>query len=210
VNFCLYIVTEGVQYFIILSSKNFYSFKPSNKLGKIIPTFQKKKCIKKYQKLYDRFGFDERFCNWIREILHLAKLLILVNWKAVGYFNCAHAVWDDDPLSPLFLCIVKEILSRSLSNLANNGNICPMNLCRGLQFLLMRFYHVQLVPSIIYGKVIYSFHVYLWPKNILKKLDSWFRNFVWSGDVSMRKIYNVALKQICVSYITGCLDLWPL
>jgi hypothetical protein len=117
---------------------------------------------------------------------------------------------EGDPLSPLFLCIVEEILSRSLSNLANNGNICPMNLCRGLQFLLMRFYHVQLVPSIIYGKVIYSFHVYLWPKNILKKLDSWFRNFVWSGDVSMRKIYNVALKQICVSYITGCLDLWPL
>jgi hypothetical protein len=90
VNFCLYIVTEGVQYFIILSSKNFYSFKPSNKLGKIIPTFQKKKCIKKYQKLFDRFGFDERFCNWIREILHSAKLSILDNWKAVGYFNCAH------------------------------------------------------------------------------------------------------------------------
>jgi hypothetical protein len=65
----------------------------------------------------------------------------------------------------------------------------------------MRFYHVQLVRSIIYGKLIYSFHVYLWPKNILKKLDSWFRNFVWSGDVSTRKIYNVALKQICVPYI---------
>jgi hypothetical protein len=66
------------------------------------------------------------------------------------------------------------------------------------------------VRSIIYGKLIYSFHVYLWPKNILKKLDSWFRNFVWSGDVSTRKIYNVALKQICVSYIEGGLDLRPL
>jgi hypothetical protein len=27
--------------------------------------------------------------------------------------------------------------------------------------------------------LIYSFHVYLWPKNIFKKLDCWIRTFVW-------------------------------
>jgi hypothetical protein len=30
---------------------------------------------------------------------------------------------------------------------------------------------VQLVKSIIHGMLVYSFHIYAWPRNFLKKLD---------------------------------------
>ncbi|PNX77655.1 hypothetical protein L195_g015173 [Trifolium pratense] len=70
--------------------------------------------------------------------------------------------------------------------------------------------HVQLVKSIIHGMLIYSFHVYLWPKNILKKLDTWIRNFVWSGDINTKKICTVAWKKVCNPYAAGGLDLRPL
>ncbi|PNY15137.1 hypothetical protein L195_g011827 [Trifolium pratense] len=69
---------------------------------------------------------------------------------------------------------------------------------------------IQLVRSIIHGMLIYSFHIYLWPKNILRKLDSWIRNFVWSGDVSTLKICTVVWKQVCVPFNAGGLDLHPL
>lgn len=46
---------------------------------------------------------------------------------------------------------------------------------------------VQLIKSIIHGMDLYSFHVYAWPRSLLKYLDRCIKNFIWSGDVSIRK-----------------------
>ncbi|PNX62037.1 putative reverse transcriptase, partial [Trifolium pratense] len=69
---------------------------------------------------------------------------------------------------------------------------------------------VQLVKAVIHGMMVYSFHIYAWPKTLLKKLDRWIRNFIWSGDVSTRKICTVAWQKICTSYDEGGLDIRPL
>ncbi|CAJ2638276.1 unnamed protein product [Trifolium pratense] len=69
---------------------------------------------------------------------------------------------------------------------------------------------VQLVKAVIHGMMVYSFHIYAWPKTLLKKLDRWIRNFIWSGDISTRKICTVAWQKICTSYDEGGLDIRPL
>lgn len=34
------------------------------------------------------FGFNDTFCNWVKVILHSAKLSFSVNGHAVGHFPC--------------------------------------------------------------------------------------------------------------------------
>jgi hypothetical protein len=68
---------------------------------------------------------------------------------------------------------------------------------------------VQLVKSIIHGMLVYSFHVYLWPRRLLRLLDSWIKNFIWSGDVLTRKVCTVAWKDMSRSWAEGGLDIKP-
>lgn len=56
---------------------------------------------------------------------------------------------------------------------------------------------VQLVKSIIQGMLVYSFHSYAWPVSLLKAVDQWIRNFIWSGDTSSKKLLTVAWKTVC-------------
>ncbi|XP_024632876.1 uncharacterized protein [Medicago truncatula] len=66
---------------------------------------------------------------------------------------------------------------------------------------------VQLVKSIIHGMLVYSFHIYRWPISLLKMLDRWIKNFVWSGDISTRKVCTVSWNQVCLPWEFGGLDL---
>jgi hypothetical protein len=66
---------------------------------------------------------------------------------------------------------------------------------------------VQLVNSIIHGMLVYSFHIYLWPAALLKKVDAWIRNFIWSGDISTRKICTVGWKLVCRPIASGGLGI---
>ncbi|XP_019438958.1 PREDICTED: uncharacterized protein LOC109344660 [Lupinus angustifolius] len=51
-----------------------------------------------------KLGFNYKFRNWIRIILHSARLSINVNGKMVGFFKCTRGVRQGDPLSPLLHC----------------------------------------------------------------------------------------------------------
>lgn len=66
---------------------------------------------------------------------------------------------------------------------------------------------VQLVKSIIHGMLVYSFHVYLWPRRLLRSLDTWIKNFIWSGDVLTRKVCKVSWKILCRLWSEGGLDI---
>ena len=68
---------------------------------------------------------------------------------------------------------------------------------------------VQLVKSIIHGMLVYSFHIYLWPRRLLRLLDSWIKNFIWSGDVLTKKVCTVAWKVMCRPWAEGGLDIKP-
>jgi len=69
------------------------------------------------------FGFNQIFCNWIRNILHSARVSICVNGTKQGYFNCKRGVRQGDPLSPILFCIAEEVLSRGISKLVDEGKL---------------------------------------------------------------------------------------
>jgi hypothetical protein len=66
---------------------------------------------------------------------------------------------------------------------------------------------VQLVRSIIHGMLVYSFHVYAWPQALLRQVDRWIRNFIWSGDINTNKLCTVAWRTVRRSYEEGSLNI---
>jgi hypothetical protein len=79
------------------------------------------------------FGFHPIFYGWVEEILSSARLSILVNGKAVGFFCCLRGVRQGDPLSPLLFYIAEEVLSRAITLACDTGKLRPMSYCRGVQ-----------------------------------------------------------------------------
>lgn len=64
-------------------------------------------------------------------------------------------------------------------------------------FLLSIMGRVQLVNSIIHSMLLHSFHVYLWPFSLIKFLDKCIVNFIWAGDINVRKLSTVAWDKVC-------------
>lgn len=69
---------------------------------------------------------------------------------------------------------------------------------------------VQLVKSIIQGMLIYSFHIYAWPISLLKTVDQWIRNFIWSEDIMTRKVVAVAWHKVYSPFLESGLGIKPL
>jgi hypothetical protein len=66
---------------------------------------------------------------------------------------------------------------------------------------------VQLVKSVIQSMLIYSVSIYSWPVSLLKSIETWSRNFIWSGNISQKKLVTVSWKKICVPMDEGGLGL---
>lgn len=66
------------------------------------------------------------------------------------------------------------------------------------------------MKSVIQGMFVYNFHVYAWPISLIKTVDYWVRNFIWSGDISTRKIVTVAWSTVCNPLAVGGLGIRPL
>lgn len=63
------------------------------------------------------------------------------------------------------------------------------------------------MKSCIFGMMLYSFLVYAWPVKLLKTVEAWIRNFIWSGDVNHRKICTDSWKKVCSPVSEGGLGL---
>lgn len=64
--------------------------------------------------------------------------------------------------------------------------------------------------SVIQGMLVYSFHIYSWPTSLLKQLDGWIRNFVWTDDRLQRKFITVSWKKMCSPIAEGGLGIRPI
>lgn len=66
---------------------------------------------------------------------------------------------------------------------------------------------VQLFQSIINGMLLCGFQIYLWPVPLIKLLDKWIKNFVWSGDIHTKNVVTVAWNKVCMSLNEGGLGM---
>ena len=66
---------------------------------------------------------------------------------------------------------------------------------------------VQLVKSVIHNMLLHCITIYSWPVNLIKDLESWMRNFIWSGDVEKRKLVTVAWHKVCTPTKEGDLGI---
>ncbi|KAL6193242.1 hypothetical protein ACLB2K_034326 [Fragaria x ananassa] len=66
---------------------------------------------------------------------------------------------------------------------------------------------VQLVHDVFQSMLLHSFSTYLWPSSLVKYLSTCARNFIWSGDVGIKKIVTVSWSQICAPKDEGGLGL---
>lgn len=73
--------------------------------------------------------------------------------------------------------------------------------------LLSLMGRVQLVNSVISGMLLYSFHIYARPISLIKTVDGWIKNFIWSGDVNSKKLVTVAWHTVCSPRDNGGLGL---
>jgi len=62
---------------------------------------------------------------------------------------------------------------------------------------------VQLVKSVVQGMLIHTISIYSWPVALLRQIEKWIKNFIWSGDVNKRKMVTVAWKKVCSDYEEG-------
>jgi ribonuclease HI len=66
---------------------------------------------------------------------------------------------------------------------------------------------VQLVKSVVYGMILHIIQIYSWPVSLIKDLERMIRNFIWSGDITKRKLVAVAWSKICKPANKGGLGL---
>ena len=60
---------------------------------------------------------------------------------------------------------------------------------------------LTLINSVIASSFIHSFSIYKWPASLLKELDSAIRNYLWSGNISERKLVTVAWSKTCMKIV---------
>ena len=49
----------------------------------------------------------------------------------------------------------------------------------------------------------------MWPRQLLRMLDTWLKKFIWSGDVMTRKVCTVSWNFLSRPWAEGGLDLKP-
>jgi hypothetical protein len=53
----------------------------------------------------------------------------------------------------------------------------------------------------------YSITLYSWPTSLIKNIEKFVRNFIWSGDVDKRKLVTISWKKVCRPYSQGGLNI---
>jgi len=56
---------------------------------------------------------------------------------------------------------------------------------------------VQLIKSVVQSMLLHCLSIYSWPVSLIKELEKWMRNFLWSGDITQKKLVTVAWHKTC-------------
>jgi len=109
------------------------------------------------------------------------------------------------PFNYLGVPIFKGKPKRShLQGIADN---IKSKFCAWKSSLLSIAGRVLLVKSVIQGMLIHSLSIYSWPTALLKEIEAWCKNFIWSGNISQWKLVTVSWSKSCKSLHQGGLGL---
>ncbi|XP_026442625.1 uncharacterized protein LOC113342238 [Papaver somniferum] len=70
--------------------------------------------------VFCRYGFSEKWCSWIFNILNSARIFILLNGSPEDYLR------QGDPLSPLIFVLIEDVFSRNIINLFHDKKMSHM------------------------------------------------------------------------------------
>ncbi|XP_042487213.1 uncharacterized protein LOC122067427 [Macadamia integrifolia] len=87
---------------------------------------------RKDEMVLSKFGFSNKWINWLHQLLLSTKISILVNGGLQGFFEVEHGLRQGDPISPMLFIIAEEILSRGLSNLVQSKSLKTISGPRGV------------------------------------------------------------------------------
>ncbi|XP_026435535.1 uncharacterized protein LOC113333241 [Papaver somniferum] len=146
-----------------------------------------------------------------------AKISILVNEGPVGYFNVSRGLRQGDPLSPILFVIAEDVLSRRLTSLVMQGKLKPMIQRNGVHpthimfaddiFLFCNGEKRNLQRLIQILDEYQNVSVYKWPRKVLKESEKIIRNFLWSGDPSIKKTVTLKWEKTCAPLAEGGLEI---
>jgi len=66
---------------------------------------------------------------------------------------------------------------------------------------------IQLVKPVIQNMLQHTMSIYFWPISLLKDIERWIRNFIWSGDTEKKKLITVSWKKVCSNFDEGGLSI---
>ena len=66
---------------------------------------------------------------------------------------------------------------------------------------------IQLVNTVITGFLAYSFNMYKWPVSLIKQVEQWCQNFIWTGNILKKGIATVNWGKICSHLEDGGLNI---
>ncbi|PNX88874.1 ribonuclease H, partial [Trifolium pratense] len=163
-------------------------------------------------KVLSAFGFCPLFCNWIHTILHSAKFSISINGKQEGYFDCSRGVRQGDPLSPLLFGLAEEVLSRGLTKLVDEGTSSNIQVLSNFfaKYAQISGQVINPQKSTIFAGSLSNDRLHFIASSIgfnivslIKELERYLRNFLWSGDLNTRKTVTVSWSTVCSSIDEG-------
>lgn len=66
------------------------------------------------------------------------------------------------------------------------------------------------MQSVIQVMLLYSFHIYSWPINLLQSLERGIHNFIWNGDITQKKLVTISWDKLCKPVKVGGFGIGPL
>ena len=104
------------------------------------------------------------------------------------FFSCSHGCLPFNYLGvPIFVGAPK---CRFLQPLANK---VKLKLASWKGKSLSKMTRIQLVNMVITGFLAYNFNMYKGPVSLLKQVEQWYRNFIWTSDILKKRHCHLEL-----------------
>lgn len=71
-----------------------------------------------FRTLFQKFGFESKWCEWMKACIFKRSISILVNRSPTPDFWAERGLRQDDPLSPFLFTLVGEILAGLINKAA--------------------------------------------------------------------------------------------